>query len=78
MQLTNQTYVEAVSILSQTAKVTENNTNEQTGEVLGKVASYLDDLANFVNESNVIIDTNVCVHGHSIKLLAIPLQKSHI
>ena len=59
MQLTNQTYVDAVAMLSQTVEVTENNINEQTDEVLGKVASYLGDLADFVNESQVIIDRNV-------------------
>lgn len=52
-------------MLSETVVVTENSTSEQTGEVLGKVAGYLDDLADFVNESNMIIDTNVCVHGNS-------------
>lgn len=62
IQLTNQTYVDAMDRLSQTIEVTENNTNEQTDEVLGTVASYLDNLANFVNESNVIIDTNVSVN----------------
>lgn len=61
MQLTNQTYVDAAAILSQTVKVTENNTNQQTGEVLSKVASYLDDLADFVNESQVVTDRNVSV-----------------
>ena len=61
MQLTNETYVDAVEMLSGAIVATENSTSEQTGEVLGKVAGYLDDLADFVNESNVIIDTNVCV-----------------
>ena len=69
MQLTNETYVDAVGMLSETVVVTENSTSEQTGEVLGKVAGYLDDLADFMNESNVIIDTNVCVHGNSTSYL---------
>ena len=59
MQLQNETYVDAVAMLSQTVEETENNINEQTGEVLGKVANYLDYLADFINESQVIIDTNV-------------------
>ena len=59
MQLTNQTYVEAVVMLSQIIEVTENNTNQQVDEVLGKVARYLDELANYINDSNVIIDMNV-------------------
>ena len=63
MQLTNETYVDATAMLSKTVKITENNTNEQTGQVLDKVANYFDTLANFVNESNVNIDTNVCVHA---------------
>ena len=59
MQLTNRTYVEAVAMLSQIIEVTENNTNQQVDEVLGKVARYLDELANYINDSNVIIDMNV-------------------
>ena len=51
--------MDAAALLSQTVKVTENNTNEQTGQVLDKVANYLDDLADFVNESRVIINGNV-------------------
>ena len=63
MQLTNETYVDSVAMLSQTVKITEDITKEQTDEVLDKVANYLDILADFVNESNVIIDMNVCQHG---------------
>ena len=59
MQLTNETYVDAAAMLSKAVKVTENNTNEQTGQVLEKVANYLNDLANYVNESQVVIDRNV-------------------
>ena len=65
MQLTNETYVDAAAMLSQTVAVTENNTNEQTGEVLGKVANYLDDLADFVNGPQVIIDRNVSMTLHN-------------
>ena len=59
MQLTNQTYGDAVAMLSQIIELTENNTDEQTSEVLSQVATYFEDLANFVNEFNVIINTTV-------------------
>ena len=58
-QLMNETYVDAVATLSQILKGTENNTNEQTDEVLGTVAIYLDNVADFVNTSQVVIDTAV-------------------
>ena len=74
MQLTNETYVDAVGMLSGAVVATENSTSEQTGEVLDKVAGYLDDLADFVNESNVIIDTNVCMQGNS----SIPLPCTNL
>ena len=66
MQLTNETYADAVSMLSQIVVRTENNTAEQTSEVLSQVATYFEDLANFVNESNVII--NMTVSKHYIKV----------
>ena len=59
MQLMNETYVDAVATLSQILKGTENNTYEQTDEVLGTVAIYLDNVADFVNTSQVVIDTAV-------------------
>lgn len=48
-------------MLSQIIEFTENNTNEQTNEVLSTTASYFQELAAFVNESNVIINTTVSV-----------------
>ena len=63
MQLTNETYVDAMAMLSQILKVTESITNEQTDEVLGSVANYLEDVANFVNISQVVIDTAVSDHA---------------
>ena len=66
MQLTNETYADTVSMLSQIVVRTENNTAEQTSEVLSQVATYFEDLANFVNESNVII--NMTVSKHYIKV----------
>ena len=69
MQLTNETYVDAAEMLSGAIVATENSTSEQTGVVLDKVAGYLDDLADFVNESNVIIDTNVCMQDNYSAIL---------
>ena len=63
LQLTNETYVNAVTTLSQILKITESITNEQTDEVLGSVANYLDDVADFVNISQVVIDTAVSDHA---------------
>ncbi len=69
-QLTNETYVDAVAMLSRIVKATES-INEQTGEVLGIVANYLDDVADFVNISLVIIDTAVSktLHAHAIRCI---------
>ena len=46
-------------MLSQIIEATENNTDVQTNEVLTEVATYLNLLAEFVNESNVIINRTV-------------------
>ena len=46
-------------MLSQIVMFTENDTNEQTSEVLHRVTSYFKELANFVNETDVIINTTV-------------------
>ena len=48
-------------MLSQIIALTENNTNEQTNEVLSTTANYFEVLADFVNDSNVIINTTVSV-----------------
>ena len=63
IQLTSETYVDTVSMLSQIIVLTENNTAEQTSEVLSQVATYFEDLADFVNESNVIVNiaVSLCV-----------------
>ena len=66
MQLMNETYVDAVATISQILKVTENNTNEQIDEVLGTVAIYLDNVADFVNTSQVVIDKAVSDHMHTL------------
>ena len=46
-------------MLSQIIMFTENDTNKQTSEVLHRVTSYFKELANFVNETDVIINTTV-------------------
>ena len=46
-------------MLSQIVEATESNTGTQTNEVLSEVATYLNSLAEFVNESNVIINRTV-------------------
>ena len=70
IQLTNDTYGDAVSMLSQIVRNTENNTGQQTSEVLSQVASYLEDLASFVNESNVIINMTVSIHTNRIVIVS--------
>lgn len=67
-QLTVETYGMAVSSLSQVVKMTENTT-EQNSEVLGTVANYFNQLATFVNESNVTINTTV---SHKLQSLQSP------
>ena len=52
-------YGDPVAMLSHIIEFTEINTAEQTSEVLSKVASYFNDLAGFVNKSNVIINMTV-------------------
>ena len=60
IQLTNETYGDPVAMLSHIIQLTEINTAEQTfSAVLSKIASYFNDLAGFMNESNVIINMTV-------------------
>ena len=63
VQLTNQTYGDAVAMLSNIVVFTENNTAEQTSEVLSQVATYFEELADFVNEFNVIINMTVSMYN---------------
>ena len=46
-------------MLSKIVEATANNTDVQTNEVLNEVATYFEELADFVNESNVIINMTV-------------------
>ena len=59
IQLTSQTYGEAVAMLSEFTEATANNTDVQTNEVLNEVATYFKELADFVNESQVMINMTV-------------------
>ena len=58
-QLTAETYGAAVSMLALITEQTKNNTVEQNSEVLGTIADYFMELATFVNDSNVMINTTV-------------------
>ena len=46
-------------MLSEFSEATANNTDIQTNEVLNEVATYFKELADFVNESQVIINMTV-------------------
>ena len=46
-------------MISSVIEATENNTVIQTNELLSEVATYFKELADFVNESNVIINMTV-------------------
>lgn len=59
LQLTVDNYVEAVSKLTATIEQSTSSEDQQTSENLGTVADYFDNLANFVAESNVNIDSTV-------------------
>ena len=73
MQLTAETYGDSVAMLSQIIALTENNTNQQTNEVLNTTANYFKELADFVNKSNVIINSTVSVDDYDLVLKNTPL-----
>ena len=62
-------------MLSKFTEATANNTDLQTDEVLSEVAHYFKELADFVNESNVIINktvnyiTIIAIQYHDIIML---------
>lgn len=63
IQLTNDTYGEAVMMLADIVGGTENSTANQNTKVLTQVAQYFDSLATFINDSNVnITETVSCKH----------------
>ena len=60
LQLSNETLVETVEILSDIVQVTESSPVEQNMEILDNIASTLVNVASFVNESNEQINKTVC------------------
>ena len=75
LQLTIETYVDSVAMLSQIIEFTENTTEEQTSEVLSTTANYFRELALFVNESNVIINSIVSVDPKIYNLVKLTVYK---
>ena len=59
MQLTAETVEMAVSMLAQVIEGSARNENEQNSTVLEITASYLTDLATFLNNSNETINSIV-------------------
>ena len=74
MQLTAENVEMAVSMLAQVIEGSARNENEQDSAVLNTTASYLTDLATFLNNSNETI--NSIVSGIKPKS-SISLTQSH-
>ena len=74
MQLTAENVEMAVSMLAQVIEGSARNENEQSSTVLETTASYLTDLATFLNNSNETI--NSIVSGIKPKS-SISLTQSH-
>ena len=66
MQLTEETYGEAVMMLANIVGGTENSTTNQTDRVLMQVADYFSMLATFVNDSDVTVNKTVS-YEHTMK-----------
>ena len=66
IQLTVETYAEAVSMLSKALSDTEDADIEQNEVILGAVADYFNELATFVTDINVTINATVSydIHTH--------------
>ena len=63
VQLTTEIYDTAVSRLSQVINTTETNMDQQSSQVLNTVANYTAEVAEFVENSNVIINNTVsCIN----------------
>ena len=69
MQLTVETYVASVAMLSQVIEDTENAEVEQNSGVLGSVANYFGELAVFVNTSNITINVTVSLYSNNRTIL---------
>ena len=59
LQLTNETLVETVEILSDIVQMTESSPVEQNMEILNNIASTLVNVASFVNNTDIEINENV-------------------
>ena len=59
MQLTSETVEERVAILSQIVAQSQENEVDQTKNNLNTIAESIGQVANFVTESNVMINENV-------------------
>ena len=59
MQLNAESYETAVSMLSQVVEQSQIREDEQTSEVLGTIAGYFTELATFVNNSMLNINSSV-------------------
>ena len=59
MQLTNETVEESVAMLSQIVAQSQENEVDQTEDNLNTIAQSIGQVANFVTESNVMINENV-------------------
>ena len=59
MQLTNETVEESVAVLSQIVAQSQENEVDQTEDNLNTIAQSIGQVANFVTESNVMINENV-------------------
>lgn len=68
-QLTEETYEAAVAMLSQAVSQTGNNVIEQNEGVLNAVANYFDELAMFVNASNITVNDTVSQNNNLITIL---------
>ena len=66
MQLTEETYGEAVMMLANVVGGTENSTANQTDRVLMQVADYFSMLATFINDSDVMVNKTVS-YEHTMK-----------
>ena len=73
-QLTEETYGAAVAMLSQAVGQTGDNEIEQNEVVLNTVANYFEELATFVNASNVTVNVTVSQNYHILNSYCIVVQ----
>jgi adenosine deaminase len=56
--------VDSVAVLSQIIDLTEDSINEQTDEALSKTASFFEQLANFLDVYDVIVNKTVSANEY--------------